>query len=440
MALLTVVVVLVVATVQFLALRSFLRLADRERLEQLVPSVESTLNRQLAQARAPTLDVPELPRNVDLRVLRAGRVLAQTDGFPPLASNEPRGYRMMNNHNVLVTTIRVQGRIATAQLASDLLDVINPPRAYLRALAITVPTAALLVALLSFLLAGRLLRPLARLESAAAAVGQGGNLRVALPGAAQRDELGRLAHTLQTTFAQLAVVREREEEFTQAAAHDLRSPLAALKMRLQGSLAGPRTDSERREDIAEALADVERMRRLTEHLLVLARGAQAVQLLPVDVARVVGEAVDRAREQAPDVRLDFETWGDTSILGDGTLLTHLMDNLIANGLRHADGADMQVCVGGEDDRVRLSLRDAGPGVPEASLSRLSEPFYRADAARGGEGNGLGLAIVRRVAEAHGARFLIENRHPSGLHVIVEFPRPGGPPRTGEIQTLNETVL
>ncbi|WP_425148666.1 sensor histidine kinase [Deinococcus sp.] len=425
-ALLTVGVVLVVAAVQFLALRSFLGLAERERLELLVPALETALDRQLGRAARAPLDLSALPRSVDIRVLQAGRVLAQTQGFPPISPGERPGYRPLAGHNVLIAPIRLQGRPATAQIGSDLLGILNPLRAYLRALAITAPAAALLAALLSFALAGRLLRPLADLERAAARLGQGGHLRSPLPGATGRDELGRLAATLQTSFAQLAEVREREEAFTQAAAHDLRSPLAALKTRLQGSLAGPRSAADLRDDVAEALADVERMRRLTEHLLLLAHGSRAVQRLPLDLAHLTGEAVDRARVLSPETNLDFETQGQTAVLGDETLLTHLIDNLIENGLRHGHGADMQVKVSGDLTGVRLSIRDHGPGVPEAALTRLTEAFYRADPARGGHGNGLGLAIAHRAALAHGAALSFQNGQPRGLHVVLTFPPAQGP--------------
>jgi signal transduction histidine kinase len=427
-ALTTVLVVLMVAAIQFLALRSFLTLAERERLELLVPVLQNTLSAQLERPERGPPVLSALPRNVDVRVIRNGSVLVQSAEFPPLQLSEPAGYRPLFKHNVLVTGFKLQGESVRVQLASDLISTINPPRAYLRALAITAPVAALVVALLSFALAGRMLRPLARLEESAAAVGRGGNLRAEFPGAGRRDELGRLALTLQTTFAQLANVREREEEFTQAAAHDLRSPLAALKTRLQGSLSGPRSVQELREDISEALADVERMRQLTEHLLLLARGEKSVQMASTDLARLVGEVVDRARERSPDTGMYFETSGDTTVLGDDMLLTRLIDNLIANGLKHASGADIQVSVNTEYRTpelraVTVSVRDSGPGVPEAVLPRLIEPFYRADRVRGGDGNGLGLSIVRRVAEIHGAVLKVTNGRPRGLVVTVTFEQP-----------------
>ncbi|MFC3832938.1 MULTISPECIES: sensor histidine kinase [Deinococcus] len=424
----TALVVLLVAAAQFLTLRSFLAVAEYERLEMLLPRLEQELASRPLGTGAP-LEIQALPRNVDVRVWQGGRVVAQTPAFPPVPRTLPPGYQASAGHDVLVASVTLNGRPATAQLASDVLGVVNPLRAYLRALTVSAPAAALLVALLSFWLAGRLLRPLTELERAAEGVGREGDLRAPLPGARGRDELGRLAGVLQTTFGQLAEVREREADFTRAAAHDLRSPLAALKMRLQGALSGPRTPQELRNELAEALTDVERMRHLTDHLLLLARGTREVERAPLSLAHLAGEVVDRAREHAPEVPLEFEARGDTTILGDAALLTHLIDNLVGNGIRHGRGAAMQVAVRESGETAVLVVSDAGPGVPPEVLGRLTEAFYRLDASRSGEGNGLGLAIAHQIAQAHGARLTIDNGLSSGLRVSVVFDRglPGAEP-------------
>ncbi|THF68874.1 HAMP domain-containing histidine kinase [Deinococcus sp. Arct2-2] len=418
----TILVVLVVAALQFLALRSFLAVAEYERLEMLVPQLEQELAAQPPQAGQPPLEIQGLPRNVDVRVLQGERIVAQTPNFPPVPKSLPRGYRPSAGHDVLVATVNLNGQAATAQLASDVLGVVNPLRAYLRALMITAPAAALLVSLLSFWWAGRLLKPLSRLEAAAEQVGREGNLRARLPGAGRRDEVGRLAGVLQTSFGQLAEVRERETDFTRAAAHDLRSPLTALKTRLQGALGGPRSAAELQDEIQEALADVERMQRLTEHLLLLARGTQHIHAVPLDLAQVAGEVVDRTREQLPDVRLEFESQGNTTVWGDTALLTHLIENLIDNGVRHGQGTDMEVCVTEQGDQVSLVVQDSGPGVPPETLGRLTEAFYQLDTARSGEGHGLGLAIAHQIAGVHGSQLHFRNRQPSGLQVAVALPR------------------
>ncbi|WP_288404321.1 HAMP domain-containing sensor histidine kinase [uncultured Deinococcus sp.] len=421
-ALQTAIVVLVVAAVQFLALRSFLVTAEYQRLTTLLPVLAQEVGRSRPAPGDPPLPITALPRNVDARVVLGGRVVAVTEEFPGLPTDLPTGYAPRSNHQVLVAPVSVGGQLAQAQIASDVLGIVDPLQAYLRALAVTVPAAAALVAFLSFLLAGRLLRPLARLQEAAARLEQGRNLRRPLPGVERNDELGRLAGTLQASFAQLAEVREREEEFTRAAAHDLRSPLAALKIRLQGSLSGRRDPAELRHDMREALVDVDRMQRLTEHLLLLARGTQPVRRIPVDLARLTGETVDRARETAPDIKLDFRTSGETTLLGDEVLLTRLVENLIGNALHHGRGADVSAEVTGGPAEVRLVVRDTGPGVPESQLPYLTQAFYQVDQTRSDEGNGLGLAIVQRAAELHGGGVRFGANRPTGLVVTVTLPR------------------
>ena len=422
-AAITVFVVLAVAAVQFLALRSFLVGAEYERLELLLPRLEQTLA-QRTPSSAPFI-LNTLPRTVDVRVIRGGRVVAVTPEFPAIARTLPIGRARRAGHDVLISTFNLNGTLATAQLASDVLGVVNPLRAYLRSLAVAVPVSAALAALLSFLLAGHLLRPLDRLTRAAAAIGKDGNLRATLPGADRGDEVGRLAGVLQTSFGQVADVREREETFTYAAAHDLRSPLTAMKTRLQGALSGPRSEAELREELTEVLADLERMRRLSEQLLLLARGERDIQRRPLDLAGLAGEAVDRARELAPDLLLEFATSGVTWISGDEGLLSPLLDNLIGNSLRYGGGAAMQLTVTGRGSGVALSMTDCGPGVSAAALPHLTTAFYQVGAARSGQGNGLGLAIAQRVAQLHGATLDLVSVQPSGLRVTVTFPQTAG---------------
>lgn len=440
-ALQTAVALLLVAGVQFVALRSFLDLAEHERLETLLPKIQTTVARNLNRPGATLpVEVDALSGGVDVRVSKGEQVLAQSDNFPAVPLDTPQGYQQLVGHSVLTAPLTVGGVPVKAQLASDVLGVVNPLRAYLRALSLTVPLAAAFVALLSFLLAGRLLLPITHLQHAAARLGRERNLRAPLPGTERRDELGLLASALQASFWQLADVQERGEAFTRAAAHDLRSPLAALKVRLQGALARPSTLSDLRADMTEALADIDRMRLLTEHLLLLASGEQQVQREPLDLAGLAGEAVDRAREHDPEIALEFWTTGNTTISGDRALIVTLIENLIGNALRHAPGTSVQVRVERADADVRLSVSDAGPGVPEAALAHLTEPFFQVDTARSGPGNGLGLAIVQRAVLAHAGTLRIFNRHPHGLQVELTFPQLASPESAGKGEQTDRVHL
>lgn len=429
-ALQTVVALLVVAAVQFVALISFLDLSEHERLESLLPGLRVTVQGALSspEAARPVL-LEELPGGVDVRILRGQQILAQSGDFPPVPTTTPEGYQPLAGHSVLTAPLTLQGQQVTAQLASGVLGVINPLRAYLRALLVTVPLAAALVATLSFLLTGRLLRPLTELQLAVMRLGRERNLLAPLPGTDRQDEVGQLAGELQAAFVQVAEAQAREVEFTRAAAHDLRGPLAALSMRIQGALAAKDTPAaELRGELHEALADVNRMTRLTTHLLLLARGQSQADQEVLHLAQITGEVVDRFRERAPDLPLEFRTEGRTWIVGDRSLLVTLTENLLGNALRYAPGTEIELRVDGTQASgpVVLTVTDGGAGVPEAELSRLTEPFYRVDKARAGEGNGLGLAIVDRVAGMHGATLAFRNLPTGGFEARVTF-KPYAPP-------------
>lgn len=418
-ALMTMLVVMIVAGVQFAALRSFLSGGERARLGMLLPQLEAQLSRPGA---VPAGAVERVPRTVDVRILRGAVVLARTSDFPDIPTSVPPGFSRRAGHEVLVGSVVIAGQPGVIQLASDVLRTVDPLGAYLRSLALVAPVSALLAGVLSFLLAGTLIAPLRRLEAAAERVGTDGEWRRPLPVVSHTDELGRLAGVLQRVFAQVAALREREALFMQAAAHDLRSPLTAVKARLQGALAGPRTAADLREDIHEALSDVERVQRLGEHLLLLAQGERDVQRQTLDLAALAGAAVDRARELRPDVQLDFETRGDTAVRGDPTLLTQVLTNLLENAQHHGEAAPVLVTVAGAGGHVTLTVRDRGPGVPQTALPHLTQPFYRRDPARSGHHNGLGLAIVERIVLAHhGTLQLTADR---GLLAQVTLPAAG----------------
>ena len=292
------------------------------------------------------------------------------------------------------------------------------------------PVAAVAVALLSNLVAANMLSPVRRLERAAAALTGSRELRTPLPGVEATDELGRLANTLQAAFARLADGMDREVAFLRAAAHDLRSPLAALKTRIEGALARQRDPAAYRAALLELERDVDRMARLVDHLLMLARDSGPGDLHEVDLMRVAGEAVDAARAARPDVPLEAAFAPDTPLVrGDATLLRQLLDNLLDNAAVHGAGAPTRVStrIAPEGGAV-LEVRDEGPGVAESDLHRLAEPFYRADPARTRAaadrqpGSGLGLAIVKRVVEWHGANWEVSSRPGEGLSVTIRFPR------------------
>ena len=409
-------IIAVVAVALFLVLARFLEVGAEGDLAALVDRVEIELDDR------EVLEFEEgFPRAVHVRLIVRGRVVAATPGFPAAPTDLPDGFDLVAGHQILVTSDRDDGMAYTLQLAIDAGSVERPLAAFLEALAVILPLAVLLVAWVSALTAGNLITPLERLEKAAHDIGAGPHRHDELPGASRSDEIGRLARTLDSAFRRLADGLEREQAFTRAAAHDLRSPLTALRTRIQTTLTRPRDAADYRKTLGELDRDVSRLATLTEHLLLLARDGDAFDSGPVDLVALAADAVERARSHHPAVPIQLLGHASAVIQGDSALLVHVLDNLLENAVVHGGGAEVIVTVQAIDDRVRLRVHDAGPGVTPAELPRLGEAFFRADAARGGGGSGLGLATVRRLAALHGAETSFESRPGEGFTAQVLFP-------------------
>lgn len=413
-------IIALVALALFLVLGRFLEAGAERSLEAAAQRVEVDFDD--GDARLELDD--DFPAGVRVRLVVDGRVVAAMPGFPDLPVALAPGFGVDADQRVFVRIDR-EGDVAYAlQFATDAAGIRAPLTAYLRALAIILPLAAVVVAWMSAATAGRLLAPIARLERAASAVDGSADLRKPLPGASERDELGRLASALQRTFGRLADAVDREQAFTRAAAHDLRSPLAALRTRIQSTLARPRGDEVYRSTLRELDRDVSRLASLTDHLLVLARDGGALDAQATDLVALTGDAVDRARARHPGVLVEYAATACPPVVADPKLIVHLIENLLENATVHGGGADVAVDVAPDPDGgVRLRVHDAGPGVAAAILARLGEAFYRPDGARTAGGSGLGLAIVRRLADLHGARVRIDSELGQGFTVEVRFPPP-----------------
>jgi len=421
-ALQTALLLVVVAAVLYLALQRFLVAGEERRLDNAVSLLD--LRHDLEHGTQDTGELTlgsEFPPGVQVRVVNGDHVLRATPNFPDVPTDLPLGYTRVQGHQVLTRQVMAENRLVTLQLAADLGGVNQPLRAYLRALLVTLPVMMLLAAAAAAITAGRLLKPIKSLQRAASSIGASGDLLQAVPGATGRDELGRLAATLQQAFRRLNAMMERESEFTRAAAHDLRTPLTALQARIQGTLARPRSEAQYRDALSELERDVSRLSRLTEHLLLLARDETAFHPSPTDLRRVAGEAVDRARARAAGVAIEFRASAPPAVAGDALLLSHVVDNLLENAVRHGRGAPVQVSVSAAGDAALLIVADQGPGVSEATRSHLGERFYRGDSARSGEGSGLGLAICRKIVAEHDGRIKLANRPEGGGAVTVLLP-------------------
>ncbi|MBC7728790.1 MAG: two-component sensor histidine kinase [Microbacteriaceae bacterium] len=249
---------------------------------------------------------------------------------------------------------------------------------------------------------------------------------VALAGAP--NEMAPMLDALNRLFERITAMVEAERRFTADAAHELRTPIAAIRAQAQVALA--ETDGAARAHALRAtLAGCDRANRLVEQMLTLSRleAGAAPALASLDLSalarRVAAELAPRAIARQQTLSLDAEL--PHTVLGNDTLLAVLLRNLIDNALRYSpDGAELQLAVPASAGGVQLQVQDSGPGLAEADRQRLGERFFRvlgSDQA----GSGLGWSIVRRIAAVHGATIAVDRSATlGGLAVSVRWPAAG----------------
>jgi signal transduction histidine kinase len=283
----------------------------------------------------------------------------------------------------------------------------------------TMSMAVLLVVsfVLGRLVAGRFLRPLRAITATARDI-SASDLHRRVGDVGGSGEFAELAATLDGLFSRLEASFASQRRFIANASHELRTPLPAERALLQVALADPdATTAALREACREVLHLGAGQERLIEALFALAGGEQGVERHePFDLSAVTG-AVLRDR---PPVEAAL---GPAVTSGDPRLVESLVVNLVDNALRHnlPAGGRVEVTTGNVGGRARLSVRNTGPVVPPDEINRLLEPFQQMRRARTGDGHGLGLAIVRAIAEAHRADLAVRARPAGGLDVTVTFP-------------------
>jgi signal transduction histidine kinase len=282
------------------------------------------------------------------------------------------------------------------------------------------PVAALVI----WWLAALLLSPLGRLATEVRARDAGS--LTPLPVAGLPDEVAPLAGALNALLERLRSSLDTQRAFVADAAHELRSPLTALKLQLE--LLRRAGDAAEREAARDALSEgIGRASRLVEQLLALARAEPdaTVPIERVDLAAIAQQAIAEMLPFATSrgVDLGLVSTGPTFVLGDPVALGLLARNLVDNAARYSPrGSRVDVSVTGGPAGVRLQVDDAGPGIAEAERERVFDRFYRR-AENSESGSGLGLAIVRSVARSHGAAVELAEAVQGGLSVLIQFPSP-----------------
>jgi len=307
-----------------------------------------------------------------------------------------------------------------------------PPRALLepgrRGVALRLLIAAAVAALVSFLIARYLSAPLERIGATGRRLAEGDlSVRVGPPLTGRRDEFGKLATDMDEMATRLQEMQQANRRLLRDVSHELRSPLARLKVALE--LARSRDSGAVAGELDRIGLEGDRLEALVDEVLDLLRessGATPLQLEAFDLAELLADLQGvvnyEAPEDTPGVRLDAP--GPLPVTGDRELLWRAFENLMRNAMAHtAQGTGVEVRAEARGGRVDVCVADHGPGIPEAQLDKVFRPFYRVQEARdrGTGGYGLGLAIAQAAIRRHGGTIQACNRDPAGLEMRVSLP-------------------
>lgn len=277
------------------------------------------------------------------------------------------------------------------------------------------------MSLISWVVARSFARPVQELSAVAAAVAEGDLGARAAVGDAP-PEIAEVATTFNEMAARVADLIEHERRFVADASHQLRTPLTALRLRLEAMEDAPGSD---RADVEAAIAETERLAALVDQLLLLARSErEAATHVPVDVSAAVRERTELwaavAEEAETTLVVDAPERPVLASAVDGCV-EQVLDNYLANALAAGPrGGAVTLLVREEADRVEIRVRDEGPGLDDESKERAFERFWRGGA--GHPGTGLGLAIVRTLAEASGGSARLEDAPGGGIDAVLSLPR------------------
>ncbi len=319
----------------------------------------------------------------------------------------------------IATPVKRFGRPRVLVVADSLKEVDESVNRVLVLLLLAGPAALAVTALGGWWLARKALLPVERMTSKAKEIGIDRlDERIAVP--RSEDEIGRLAVTLNAMLDRLERGVAEKHRLVADASHELRSPLAAMRSELDVSLHGDDLSSEARAVLESTREEVDRMTRIVENLLTLARvdeGKLELLTRSVDLREAI-EAAARPLTWLADskgVRLQVEA-DSYHALADPHRLQQALRNLIENAIKYCrPGGEVSISSWARDSEVGITVTDDGPGIPAEAREHVFDRFYRADLARGreGGGSGLGLAICKEIANAHGGRVWVESEEGKG---------------------------
>jgi signal transduction histidine kinase len=425
-AVLVVTVALIVGAVTLVAL---VRGSLRDGLDSSAEQRASAIADQIRASGLPSSDESEDGEDLEDVVWQvtdgSGTVLRSSQPLTrPLPTEDADAVRLAGaEHRYLVVTEDAGDRYVVS-VAVSLEDVDESTTALVTPLLVGLPLLLLLVGGTTWVVATRALAPVERIRREVEQI-TGDRLDRRVPEPASRDEIHRLATTMNRMLGRLERSAERQQQFVADASHELRSPLATIRQTAEVVRAHPGALPEG--ELADAvLAESERMQRLVEQLLLLTRADEgAVTRLPHDVDLDDVALAEARRVRRAGLHVDTSGVGAGRVRGDRTALEQVVRNLVDNAARHAEG-ELAIAVRASPEVVELAVEDDGPGVPSQERDRVFERFVRLDEARARDagGSGLGLAIVREIVTAHRGTVAVSSSRLGGARFVVRLPSSG----------------
>lgn len=366
--------------------------------------LEGDLEHQLSERAA--RDRPNQDYLLRARLVQQNQVVRDWNGFPSEISPAlSPGLLMRHGWRVVTVPLTSQTNSPRLQVAVWSREAEQALADYRQTLVLTVLSVSLTGALLAWWISGPALRPLQHLLQATRQVANSADLSARVPETGG-GELGQLSHTFNRMMERLAAFWQRETQFTRNASHELRTPLTSMRLQISAYREGYATAEETLDTVSQ---EIDRMTRLTESLLVLAREGRAARL-GLDLALLVAEL-------ARQYQVTYRGPEQFPYQGDPVLLRQAVANLLDNAHKHAPGAAVEVVLDSRESQPVIEVNDSGPGLSPEAMERATETFYRAPGTRV-PGNGLGLGVAAQVAHVHQGRLELSANQPHGLRVSL----------------------
>jgi signal transduction histidine kinase len=423
------VVVAIALAVGATALITALRHTLTDEVAETAWAQAADVARQLEAGRTPILEVAGSDEQLIQVITPAGAVVASSHnvaGMPAVVRLAP------GQSAQVVTPLDDDEFVAVAEgaqtseglrivvVARALVEVLDTATVVTQLLIIGLPVLLVVVAIITWFAVGRALAPVDAIRREVDEI-SAAQLHRRVPQPAADDQIGRLAATMNRMLARLESARNSQRRFVSDASHELRSPITTIRQHAEVALAHP--DRMTTKELADVvLAEQQRMQRLVEDLLLLARADEHVPFsrAPVDLDDLAFEEGSRLRSTT-SLQVDTSGVGAARVQGDAEALRRVLRNMGENAARHASSR-VTISLGTRGGEVVLTVDDDGPGIPESERARVLQRFVRLDEARSRDdgGSGLGLSIVDEVVRAHRGTITISQSPHGGARIQVAF--------------------